>query len=124
MTLPQVNVERRPDGSVLLSNAEPLGQYPRVMTERLASGARESPDRVFLGERSSGQWRSMTYAQAFAAVRSIGQALLDRGLSGERPVAILSGGSIAHALLALGATHVGIPYCPVSPAYSLLAQDS
>lgn len=124
MTAPQVIVERRPDGSILLSNAEPLGRYPRVMTERLASGATECPDRVFLGERSSGQWRSITYAQAFAAVRSIGQSLLDRGLSGERPVAILSGGSIAHALLALGATHVGIPYCPVSPAYSLLAQDS
>ena len=70
-----------------------------------------------------GDWRRVTYAEALAAVRGIGQALLDRGLSPERPVAILSGNGIEHALLGLAAMHVGVPYAPISPAYSLVSKD-
>jgi feruloyl-CoA synthase len=36
---------------------------------------------------------------------------------------ILSGNSIEHALLALAAMYVGIPYSPISPSYSLAAND-
>ena len=36
---------------------------------------------------------------------------------------ILSGNSIDHALLAFGALYAGIPFCPVSPAYSLVSKD-
>src|ERR687883_683904 len=64
-----------------------------------------------------------TVTSAFAAVRRVGQALLERGLNAERPVAILSDNSIDHALLTLGAMHVGIPAAPISPAYSLMSQD-
>jgi acyl-CoA synthetase (AMP-forming)/AMP-acid ligase II len=56
-------------------------------------------------------------------VRAIGQALLDRGLSQDRPLAILSDNDIEHALLALACMHVGIAYVPVSSAYSLLSAD-
>ena len=56
-------------------------------------------------------------------VRHIASALLARGLSAERPVVILSGNSIDHALLAFGALYAGIPFCPVSPAYSLVSRD-
>lgn len=65
----------------------------------------------------------LSYGEAFARVRALGQALLERGLSGERPVAILSENDIEHALLALAAMHVGVPYSPVSPAYSLVSRD-
>jgi feruloyl-CoA synthase len=65
----------------------------------------------------------VTYGQALAQVERIGQALLERGLSGERPVAILSENSIEHALLALAALHVGVPFAPISPAYSQLSSD-
>jgi feruloyl-CoA synthase len=65
----------------------------------------------------------VSYAQALHAARSIGQALLDRGLSAERPVAILSENGLEHALLALGCLYAGVPYCPVSPPYSLVSQD-
>ncbi|MGH8708760.1 MAG: AMP-binding protein, partial [Burkholderiales bacterium] len=50
-------------------------------------------------------------------------ALLERGLSAERPLAILSENSLEHLLLLLGALHVGVPCAPVSPAYSLLSTD-
>jgi feruloyl-CoA synthase len=36
---------------------------------------------------------------------------------------VLSGNDIEHALLHLGAMYVGIPYAPISPAYSLLSTD-
>jgi len=39
----------------------------------------------------------------------------------ERPIAILSGNDIDHALLAVGAMYCGIPYAPISPAYSQVA---
>ena len=124
MSRPSVEVERRPDGSILMRNPQPLAPYPRVMTERFAEALSACPTRIFLGERGeNGAWHTITYAEAEARVRALGQALLDSGLSRDRPLAILSAGSIAHALMALAASHVGIPYCPVSPAYSLLATN-
>lgn len=125
MSRPSVDVERRADGSILMRNRQPLGPYPRVITERLTAARAECPTRIFLGERGEdGVWHAITYAEAEHKVRALGQVLLDSGLSRDRPLAILSAGSNAHALMALAATHVGIPYCPVSPAYSLVAASS
>ncbi|HZQ74816.1 MAG TPA: feruloyl-CoA synthase [Burkholderiales bacterium] len=120
---PQVNLDKRPDGSVLLRSPQRLGAYPRCVTEWLVHWSHAAPERVFLAERKGDAWRKLSYRETYGAVRRIGQALLDRGLTGERPVAILSDNGIDHALMALGAMHVGIPAAPVSPAYSLMSQD-
>src|ERR1700704_325674 len=74
-------------------------------------------------ERRAAGWRQITYAELLTASRHIASALLARGLSAERPIVILSGNSIDHALLAFGALYAGIPFCPVSPAYSLISRD-
>ena len=101
-----------------------LEPYPDSLTERLGHWAAVAPDRVFLAQRDrAGAWRTLTYAAAFAAVRAIAAALLNRNLSPERPIAILSGNDIEHALLGLAAMHVGIPYAPISVPYSLVSQD-
>jgi feruloyl-CoA synthase len=114
----------RPDGTVIVDCCDALGAYPRAITERLEHWALVAPDRVFLAQRDAQRaWRTVTYAQAFAKVRAIGQALLGRGLSAERPVMILSGNDIEHALLGLAAMHVGIPYAPISVPYSTVATD-
>jgi len=119
-----VEVERRADGSVLLRSPHPLGPYPRKLTDCLVRAARNHPERVFLAvRRSPSEWRTLTYRDALASVRRIATALLARGLCTERPIAILSGASIEHALIALAAMHVGIPFAPVSPAYSLASPD-
>jgi len=124
MSARSVQVERGENGSILMRNSQPLEPYPRVITERFNAALAECPGRIFLGERGeNGVWHAITYAEAEGKVRALGQALLESGLSRERPLAILSAGSIAHALMALAASHVGIPYCPVSPAYSLLASN-
>jgi len=119
-----VAVERRADGTVLVTPVEDIAPYPPRLTDRLEHWAAVAPDRVFLAERAAdGGWRTLTYAEARAAARRLGQALIDRGLSADRPLLILSGNSIGHATLALAAHYVGVPYCPVSPAYSLVSQD-
>src|SRR3954451_7588888 len=121
---PAVNVERRHDGTIYLRPKTPLGDYPARLTERLHHWANAEPNRVFMAERDAGRgWRQITYAQLLASSRRIASALLARGLSAERPIVILSGNSIDHALLAFGAFHAGIPFCPVSPAYSLVSKD-
>jgi feruloyl-CoA synthase len=119
-----VAVVRRDDGALLLRTPHVLGPYPRNLTERLERWAREAPRRVLAAQRDpAGGWRELTYAEAFERARRVGQALLDRGLSAERPLAVLSENGLEHLLLLLGALHVGVPCAPVSPAYSLLSTD-
>ena len=119
-----VLVERRGDGVILMRSPHPLPPYPGNITERLVHWAKTTPDRVFLAQRNAaGDWRTLTYAETFARVRAVAAALLKRDLSPKRPIAILSGNDIEHALLGLAAMHVGIPYAPISVPYSLLSQD-
>jgi feruloyl-CoA synthase len=124
LALPEVVTEHRSDGAILMRSPHPLPPHPQKITERLVHWADATPDRVFLAQRAAeGEWRTLTYAQAFASVRAIAAALLERDLSPERPIAILSGNDIEHALLGLAAMHVGIPYAPISVPYSLVSQD-
>jgi feruloyl-CoA synthase len=121
---PAVTIERRDDGTIYLRPKKPLGEYPKRLTDRLHHWASAEPNRVFMAERElSGGWRQISYAQLLTASRHIASALPSRGLSAERPVVILSGNSIDHALVAFGALYAGIPFCPVSPAYSLVSKD-
>src|SRR5262249_42010178 len=113
---PDVAVERCDDGTIYLRPRKPLDDYPARLTDRVHHWASVAPDRVFMAERhNSGGWRELSYAELLQASRRIASALLSRGLSAERPVVILSGNSIDHALVAFGALYAGIPFCPVSP---------
>jgi len=117
-------VEKIPHGDgFLLRSTVPLADYAPSMAHKLREQARAIPDRDFLAERAGDGWRRVTYAQASDAANSLAQALIDRGCSPERPVMILSGNSVDHALLLLGAYVAGIPAVPVSVAYSLMSQD-
>ncbi|WP_322081853.1 feruloyl-CoA synthase [Burkholderia sp. BCC1972] len=112
------------DGCWTLRASTALGAYPRRLTDRLVSGAQAHPDRWLVAQRGAdGAWVGISYAQMLERARAIGQALLDRGLSAERPVAILSGNDLEHLQIAFGAMWAGIPYAPLSPAYSLVSSD-
>jgi feruloyl-CoA synthase len=125
----EVIVERNAEGVTYVRLAQPLGPYPARMTDRLDYWAEHVPDRTYIAKRLpgpngvGGEWRRITYAQARTLARSIGQALVDRGLSAERPIAILSANDLEHAMLALGAMYAGVPFTPISPAYSLVSTD-
>jgi len=120
---PATHVEQRADGGIVLRGAPLTTGHADSLGVVLADWAHRAPDRLFLAERSGTGWRTLTYRAAHEAVRALGQALLERGASAERPVAILSGNSIDHALVTFAAMHVGVPAAPVSVAYSLMSQD-
>ncbi|WP_454621502.1 feruloyl-CoA synthase [Bradyrhizobium cenepequi] len=121
---PEVSIERRDDGTIYLRPRGKLLDYPQRITDRLHHWVKVEPSRVFMAERATGGgWREVTYAELLDASRHIASALIARGLSAEKPLVILSGNSIDHALLAFGALYAGVPFCPVSPAYSLVSRD-
>src|SRR5258705_5983516 len=122
---PAIVAEHRADGSILLKSATPLQPSARCVGDRLEHWVRQTPGRIFLGERSSvgAPWTILTYKDALRQVRSVAAWILAQGLSAERPLVILSANSIDHALLALAAMHVGVPSAAISPAYSLMSKD-
>ena len=123
-------VHDAPQGVQYLVAQQPLQAFAHRMTDRLLHWAAEAPERTWMAQRmrnadgsSADSWRHVSYREALATARSIAQSLLDRGLSAERPVLILSGNDIEHALLTLGCMLAGVPWSPVSPAYSTLSAD-
>jgi feruloyl-CoA synthase len=116
-------VQQRGDALYLWSRRS-LGTYPGRLTERLEYWADRTPDATFLAQRdANGAWARVTYAQTLRRVRAVAQGLLDRRLSAERPVLILSGNGIEHGVLALAAMYSGVLYAPIAPAYSLQTKD-
>jgi feruloyl-CoA synthase len=120
----ETELTRLQDGTILMRSPERLGAYPNKLTEKIDHWAKAAPERSFMAQRDAkGEWRRLSYADLQRQVRAIGQALLDRNLSAERPVAILSDNDLEHALLALAAQYVGVPSAAISPAYSLVSSD-
>lgn len=123
---PVVRTQKRPDGTLVVTQDGDLPPYPMRMTEKLLEWAEKAPDRTLFAQRpaaGAAGWNRISYGEMVARIRAVGQALLDSPASAERPVMILSGNSLEHATLALAAMHVGIPYAPISPAYSLMSED-
>src|SRR5690606_28887183 len=116
-------------GARYLRADQDLQPHARRMTDRFLHWVEAAPDRSFMARRvrnadgSTGDWKHLTYREAHAAARRIGQALPDRGLGPDRPVAILCENGLVHAMLALGCLRVGVPYCPVSPPYATVSVD-
>ena len=119
-----VDVEHRTGGVAVLRSRQALGAYPRSMIDCLDRWADETPERTFLADRGpDGEWRRCSYREAREHARAIAQYVLDLGLDADRPVAILSGNGLEHGLIALGCMMAGVPFAPVSPAYSLVSTD-
>ncbi len=111
-------------GVLHMRSLEPLAELPARLLDRLVHWARVRPEQTFIAARQAGgDWRRVSYREMLDSVRAIAQGLLSYGLSADKPLALLSGNDIEHLQVALGAMYAGIPYCPVSPAYSLLSQD-
>ena len=121
---PRVSIKGSPETGFLFSSALPLQPYRENLAQMLQHWARHTPERTFLAERQAdGAWRRLSYAEANKQADAIAQALIDRRLGPYRPLMILSGNSIDHALLMLGCFIAGVPVVPVSVPYSLLSKD-
>lgn len=106
-----------PAGTLILRSAEPLGAYPATVVHSVRAWAQADPDHLLVAEREpGGAWRGCGYGAAVAAADAIGQALLERGLGPDRPLLVLSGNSVDHHLVTLGALTAGVPIAPVSVA--------
>ena len=116
---PRVNIESRADGILILTSPYMPGELPRSMAHLLLERAADYPARTLIAEKDeAGNWRHLTYADAVAGAKSVAQWLLDQGANESKPLAILSGSSIQHFLMAWGAIFAKVPYVPVSTSYS------
>ncbi|MGW4485774.1 feruloyl-CoA synthase [Amycolatopsis sp. NPDC004368] len=120
---PDIEREDRPDGSVVFRSRDQLGPYPRSLASVLRAWVEVDPDFPLIAERAGDGWATVTYGEVRRRADALGQALLERGLGPDRPVMILSGNSVAHFVLMLGALTAGVPVAPISVAYSLLSGD-
>jgi feruloyl-CoA synthase len=120
-----IAVERRDDGTIILKSRIPLQAYEKHIPASLAKWARAAPERIWLAQRGGAdrQWRKVSYGEAKRTADALTQGLLNLKREEGRPVAILSGNSIEHALMTQAAMQACHPAAPVSPAYSLMSQD-
>lgn len=121
---PRLNVEKRADGSITIASQYPLGEMKQSTVHILEEKAALHPDRKFIGERGpDGAWVYVTYGEANEAANRIATAFLARGMGEQTPLMILSGNSIPHAMMMLGAMKARVPVAPVSVPYSLMSGD-
>ena len=129
MKPPRIDVTRKPDGTIYVRSLHPLGEMPRSVVHMLEEKAAAHPERKFIAERTplpdgkTGDWRFITYGEMNACADAVAQVLLDRGMGPDAPLMILSGNSIKHAVMMLGAMKARVPVAPVSVAYSLMSAD-
>jgi feruloyl-CoA synthase len=120
----RITTEQAGDGALLLRAAGELGDYPVTVLHSVRAWAAADPGYPLIAERGpDGAWQAMSYGAVVAAADAIGQALIERGLGPARPLLILSGNSVRHLLVTLGALTAGVPVAPVSVAYSLQSTD-
>src|SRR6266851_4794366 len=121
---PRIVVEKAPDGGLRCRSREPLAPYDPSLARLFRAAVERNPASLFLAERDvTGGWRKLNYGSARPLVDALAQGLIERGLSAERPVMILSGNDIEHALLTLACHTAGVPVAPISVAYSLQSKD-
>ncbi len=121
---PRIILESGDNGVIYVKSLERLDPYPKRLTERLIKWAFEIPTHTFLGQREeNGEWRRLSYGEAFTKAQAVAQYLLQKEVSTERPVVMMSSNTIEYAIVKLACMHVGIPFSPISPAYATKSKD-
>jgi feruloyl-CoA synthase len=122
--IPDSAMERRDDGSIVLRSRHPLAGWEASIPAVLRARAEAHPERPLALQRDQeDRWVPVGYGEARRAADSLAQAFLDLGLGPDRPIMVLSGNSIEHLLVSLGAYTAGVPVMPISVAYSLMSSD-
>jgi feruloyl-CoA synthase len=117
----ELSIERRTDGTLILSSPLELGKCDWRITDFLPTWANSVPDRIFLAQRNaSGGWDKITYSEAWSQVQAVGQSLIDMGAKPADKLAILSGNSIENAVISFAAMSIGVILAPISPNYTLM----
>jgi len=121
---PDIEMQRRADGTVILSSRHPVAAREESVPAVLRARAAEHPDRPLAAQRDvDDRWVQLSYGEARSQADALAQAFLDLGLGPDRPVLILSGNSVEHLLVTLAGYTAGVPVAPISVAYSLMSAD-
>ncbi len=121
---PSFEITHREDGAILMRQAEDLAPFFPTLADYLDKWADATPDQTWIARRNDGgDWVNISYGEAREKALALGASLLSLGLGPDRPLLILSENSLEHALLGAACFYTGIPYAPVSPAYSLVSKD-
>ncbi|MEM7765989.1 MAG: AMP-binding protein [Pseudomonadota bacterium] len=125
MKEPDIEVRTTGEGVIYLTPRQAPGDRPRTVPHDLVAKADAHPDRPFLKQRdpATDNWVHITYGEARDTVHALAQAFLDLGAGPDAPVMILSGNSIASAMVILAAQTIGAPAAPISVPYSLMSSD-
>jgi feruloyl-CoA synthase len=117
----ELSIERRTDGTLILSSPIRLGECDWRITDFLPTWANSGPDRIFLAQRNAkGGWDEITYGEAWLQVQAVGQSLIDMGARPADKLAVLSGNSIENAVISFAAMSIGVILAPISPNYTLM----
>jgi feruloyl-CoA synthase len=117
----ELSIERRTDGTLVLSSRLELGKCDWRITDFLPNWAGSVPDRIFLAQRNANEgWDEITYGEAWSQVQAVGQSLIDMGAKPADKLAILSGNSIENAVISFAAMSIGVILAPISPNYTLM----
>jgi feruloyl-CoA synthase len=117
----EVSIDRRIDGTVILSSPLEWTPCDWRITDFLPRWANAVPDRVFLAQRNiKGGWDEITYVEAWSQVQAVGQSLIDMGAKPADKLAVLSGNSIENAMISFAAMSIGVILAPISPNYTLM----
>ncbi len=120
----EMNVTTQPDGSLLVTPKAELAEFVPNLPLVLSRQATARPKQAYLKQRGSdGEWVSISYADTFERSSAVASWLLSLNLKDQRPMLILSGNSIHHAVFKYGAMAAQIPVCPVSINYALMGGD-
>ncbi len=121
----RVAIETRAGGAFIVKSETELETYDRCVGDWLEKWAEERPGQVFIAERHGSTWDEVSYAEFRTRTRAVAQGLIDLGLPNDdqRPLVILSGNSVDHALIKMAAMYIGLPVTPVSVAYSLMSRS-
>ena len=105
---------------MIMSSGLTLDPVVQNTGEWLHRWAAETPDAVFLAERSGPGWNKLKYGDALSQVQSVAAGLLDHGVGPGEKIIILSGPGIKHGILKLAAQYIGVATVPVAEQYSLI----
>jgi feruloyl-CoA synthase len=116
---PDIATERRDDGTIILQSRVALTDWEPSITAVLRKRAAEHPDRTLAAHGD----HELTYGEALRKADTLARAFGALGLGPDKPVMILSGNSLEHLLVSLGAYAARTPVMPISVAYSLMSSD-
>jgi feruloyl-CoA synthase len=120
---PDYAIDRGADGSVVIGNVAPFSDAFQTLNAALDHWAVAKSGATWLAERSGDGWKTLSFAEARERVARLAGALAGLGVGPGKPLMILTGNSIDHALIAYAAMRIGAAIAPVSPQYAQPGAD-